>query len=69
MESKNCIIIDGVQHNFVEDKVEGREFCITKCSLKEYCYNKLKSNSLLCNIHIDKTKGIVNGYYELDKKG
>lgn len=64
---KNAIIIDGNEFDFIPEKNEKKECCWELCDLKDVCFSKLKSDNMICNIHKDKNKGIVNGYYVLVK--
>lgn len=62
--NKNCIIIDGKQHNFVAEPQEQRELC-SICSLKEACFDKLNADNMICRLYFnDKVK---NGSFQLKK--
>ncbi|QIG64922.1 hypothetical protein SJC03_248 [Bacteroides phage SJC03] len=63
---KDCIIIDGIEYIFIPEKNPKKE-CCEICSLKEICFARLKPENLICNIHINPSKGIVNGYYKLNE--
>lgn len=63
---KDCIIIDGIEYIFIPEKNQKKE-CCEICDLKTICFARLKPDNLICDIHIDSNKGIVNGYYKINK--
>ena len=62
---ENCIVIENIQYDFIVEKIKDRELCF-QCDLKKYCFERLKADNLICNIHIDNVK-IFNGSYKIHK--
>lgn len=55
-KKENAIILDGVKHTFVKDKLNEDESCTTKCSLYGKCRDEM---ACLCGFFDD------NGHFEI----